>query len=341
MLLDDGAVCGSVPLLWDTAAHLGIADQTSLAERPIPLPRLWQPDTMVQETLLPLLLQQIVGDGIFSKTKDIQVWDLGCGAGRDICFLGEEVLRWSLSTISTIAASKTTMENNLMKTSVHFVGWDIHKGSAKRFLPLWQQRVDSIKRNDRDKDRLVLLSSEARCEDLRKLNKFKHALIMLRKVNQDKNEDEETYPYQSPSLRSTKYMTMCYAVRFLNRSLFQFIALGCPYKSTKHVSEGPLKKNDTNTFLQEADANDQYSSVTSFHYFFPAGGVFAVASFCRATPGGNWPHDHPNSNHVLDRFELRDMFIKGWEILRDEIYSDGDHGRTLVRFVARKLEYTV
>lgn len=42
---------------------------------------------------------------------------------------------------------------------------------------------------------------------------------------------------------------------------------------------------------------------------------------------------------VLDRNELRVLFeeTKQWEILHDELTHDGDHGRTLIQFVARRL----
>jgi hypothetical protein len=41
---------------------------------------------------------------------------------------------------------------------------------------------------------------------------------------------------------------------------------------------------------------------------------------------------------VLERSELRDLFSEGagWELVRDEIVLDTDHGRTLVQFIARK-----
>jgi len=46
--------------------------------------------------------------------------------------------------------------------------------------------------------------------------------------------------------------------------------------------------------------------------------------------------------NVLERNELRDLFsqsVQGnrWEILQDDICLDGDHGRTLIQFVTRKL----
>ena len=55
---------------------------------------------------------------------------------------------------------------------------------------------------------------------------------------------------------------------------------------------------------------------------------------------------------MLDRYELRDLFqgvcccngteedsdkTRCWKIVKDDICSDGDHGRTLIQFVAVKL----
>ena len=42
---------------------------------------------------------------------------------------------------------------------------------------------------------------------------------------------------------------------------------------------------------------------------------------------------------MLERNELKTMFenTKRWQILHDELAEDGDHGRTLIQFVAKKL----
>ena len=63
--------------------------------------------------------------------------------------------------------------------------------------------------------------------------------------------------------------------------------------------------------------------------------LFAMSHFCKTGP--TWDFDHPKEKRVLKRDELRNIFSKNWEILHDRIASDGDHGRTLVHFVARKL----
>lgn len=45
------------------------------------LPRLWDPDSMVENILLPLL----------KETTPAEVWDLGAGVGRDVVFLAESL----------------------------------------------------------------------------------------------------------------------------------------------------------------------------------------------------------------------------------------------------------
>ena len=94
-------------ILWTEAENLGILagnnDESKQYKKqkvddkstPIPLspssfddfpqPRLWQPDPMVENTLLPLLKE--LDDTIDGQ----QVWDLGSGAGRDLIFLAEEL----------------------------------------------------------------------------------------------------------------------------------------------------------------------------------------------------------------------------------------------------------
>lgn len=48
-----------------------------------PLPRLWEPDSMVKNILLPLLQERC--------DRVSEIWDLGAGAGRDVCFLAESL----------------------------------------------------------------------------------------------------------------------------------------------------------------------------------------------------------------------------------------------------------
>lgn len=53
-------------------------------------PRLWEPDPLVKDVLLPLLLSRS-GDDNTSRSTVRLVWDAGAGAGRDAAFLAEEL----------------------------------------------------------------------------------------------------------------------------------------------------------------------------------------------------------------------------------------------------------
>jgi hypothetical protein len=70
---------------WKQAQDLDIAS-TSAPIAHFPLPRLWQPDCMVQDVLLPLLKDRL------AQGDEFQVWDLASGSGRDVAFLAEELL---------------------------------------------------------------------------------------------------------------------------------------------------------------------------------------------------------------------------------------------------------
>jgi hypothetical protein len=70
---------------WKQAQDLDISS-TSAPIAHFPLPRLWQPDCMVRDVLLPLLKDRL------AQGNEFQVWDLASGAGRDVAFLAEELL---------------------------------------------------------------------------------------------------------------------------------------------------------------------------------------------------------------------------------------------------------
>lgn len=46
-------------------------------------------------------------------------------------------------------------------------------------------------------------------------------------------------------------------------------------------------------------------------------------------------HGVAQETRVLERDELQSLFEERWEILHDSIVGDGDHGRTLIQFIAR------
>ncbi len=70
--------------LWEQASDLGMLADSNESNT-FPLPRLWQPDSMVEKVLLNHLRKRV-------SNGSLQIWDLASGAGRDVAFLAEELL---------------------------------------------------------------------------------------------------------------------------------------------------------------------------------------------------------------------------------------------------------
>ena len=74
-----------------------LTDESSVPDPPakfLPLHRLWQPDPMVELMLLPILLSKLNNASLVANTKQptcYEIWDLGAGSGRDVCFLAEQL----------------------------------------------------------------------------------------------------------------------------------------------------------------------------------------------------------------------------------------------------------
>jgi hypothetical protein len=127
--------------LWGDANDLGILqteEKIILTTSFQPLPRLWQPDPLIQNVLWPLLNERR------TASTPQEIWDLGSGAGRDVCFLAEHAKASGID-------------------SYQFVGIDHHKASAKRCLPFWKHRH-------------VQDRTEARNVDLSKLDRVQEAM---------------------------------------------------------------------------------------------------------------------------------------------------------------------
>ncbi|KAL7551247.1 hypothetical protein ACHAWF_014440 [Thalassiosira exigua] len=305
--------------LWKDADEIGLVRHTeSSTIRFRSLPRLWKPDPLVSSDILPLLKGWVAGQqgdmkaindrmcqtnnniiGIESSVKSMGiVLDLGSGAGRDVCYLAEELKEFQ----------QIPRENQFAR-SVHFVGIDNHKGSAKRCTPLWKNRgVDDI--------------SHSRLLNLNNLHSARTYFMAEPKV--------ESQPMAKTSI-------LCiYAIRFLNRRLLSFIADSC---STDEPAEDDLALAGTKATIHSPPPP----------LVLPLGTLIAVSHFCKPEEGATWNFDHPKESNVLDRWELMNMFggvncqnsssggTKKWIILKDNICSDGDHGRTLIQFVVRKV----
>lgn len=105
---------------WNQAATLNLLHKQDWVSSPAAivsspfrsLPRLWQPEPMVQHVLWPILLQSVVKDGTNSNTLQqtrTQVWDLGAGSGRDVCFLAGKLKEETTSTRSISRCSSVTV----------------------------------------------------------------------------------------------------------------------------------------------------------------------------------------------------------------------------------------
>ena len=177
-----------------------------------PLSRLWGPDPLVQNCILPQL-KQLLSTTTTTTTNDttnfkynIEVWDLGCGSGRDVCFLAEEMKHFWMNQKNNKSHHWYTKKNMLQDygTNNHpfpfkFVGIDNHKGSAKRCIPLWKHRnVHDI--------------TDTKLLDLKKLPLVQNILQEYHHNHHhhDKNHDE--YP-----------LLVIYAIRFLNRKLIHYM----------------------------------------------------------------------------------------------------------------------
>ena len=271
--------------LWKDASELGLVKScnrecTTSFQR---LPRLWKPDP-ITTNILPILKEWTIKEDI---NRIGLVLDLGSGAGRDVCYLAEELKQYQCT------------QQQQRSYSIHVVGIDNHKGSAKRCIPLWKNRkVDDITHS-------VLL-------DLNKLHQVRSTLMDTSKL----------LPPQ-PMQQQSEIICL-YAIRFLNRKLLSYIANSTIHIETNSIESKSISKSDIHSPPQPL--------------ILPIGTIFAMSHFCKPKDGALWDFDHPKESSVLERTELKNLFeTRGWQVLRDGIVLDGDHGRTLIQFIAKKV----
>ena len=268
--------------LWNAAEKLNLSTRESVSTM-LKQPRLWNPDPIVTE-LMPLLKNWLA---LEPDNQIGLVYDLGSGAGRDVCYLAEE--------------TKEFLSRQKCNRSLRFVGVDNHKGSARRCGPLWKSRgVEHLTGS-------CLL-------DLNRLKKVQEHFVGATQSNTTVD-------------RGRRQTVLClYAVRFLNRKLLTYIA-------------SATNKSDN---AGDDNAATKTSSKQSLHAPPPpleleTGTVIAISHFCKPNAGAPWPFEHPKETSVLERHELATMFSsKNWHVIRDEIIRDGDHGRNLIQFIAKK-----
>jgi len=255
------------------------------------LPRLWKPDPLVSSGILPLLKDWISKTECSHQRIPCTVFDLGSGAGRDVCYLAEETKAFYHNSMQ----QQQTKEQNKLHCNqfpLHFVGIDNHKGSARRCEPLWRNhRIDDI--------------TTSHLMNLNKLDLVNDCFTNITFIDQaNKSEKSQT-------------AVLCiYAIRFLNRKLLSYIASSA-------------------SSIEDIDHESR-------SLYLPIGTIMAISHFCKVTKTAEWNFDHPKVSNVLDRDELSTLFGdksdgEKWSILKDDICQDGDHGRTLIQFIARKI----
>ena len=291
---------------------------------PLPLPRLWSPDPMIEYILLPLLNEKI--RSIEHQSKLMEIWDIGSGLGRDVCFIAEELLYHSSN--NTTRGENNSAPKLQNESLFRIIGYD------QRY-----RHMDATANDHTDdttefwKRRHVSTVTECHCCDL---NHFQMNIEGLSFRSRRKCINDETATTTTTttihSLKREPFIGCIYAVRYWNKAFFQrLIDAGC----------GNVNHDSGQTLVLEV------------------GTIIAISHFGKASEQSLWDHPHPKEAHVLGRNELRVMFTttttttstasdksnkdmcqpparqRSWKILHDKVVCDSDHGRTLIQFVAQ------
>ena len=328
--------------LWKEASDMGLvtvrrnnSDYVSFMK----LPRLWKPDPLLVTDILPLLKTWMLHQDTTTQQDSLYglVWDLGCGAGRDVCYLAEEMKEIQYNSLLLHAKQQQQQgqgqhQKNQFTRSIHIVGVDNHKGSEKRCQLLWTNR------NVHDVTESIIW-------DLNKLHLVRQ--LLMNPMSHLQNLQHQTKQINKPDI------VCIYAVRYLSRKLFSYIANS---HSVTYSNDEPLETNNAailSHYYTKSTIHEQPPPLVT-----PIGTIVAISHFCKPTENADWDFDHPKESNVLERFELEHMFTvndvvnvvnddddddndnaqaRRWHILKNDIIMDGDHGRTLIQFVARKV----
>lgn len=303
------------------------------------IPRLWKPDPLLVSDILPVLTNWMLDEDTSTVAAPHNslyglIWDLGCGAGRDVCYLAEEMKEIHSLLRHPAKQQQQEAQQIQLTRSIYIVGVDNHKGSEERTQLLWTNRnVHDI--------------TESITWDLNKLHLVRQLFMNPMRYLQKLHQKQPMKPD----------ILCIYAIRYLNRKLFSYIANS--HSGINLNDEGVSSKANT------AAINNNYNNYTKStkHHelppplVLPIGTIVAISHFCKPTDDASWRFDHPKESNVLERHELEQMFTivasvnvvndddddddnsqaRRWHILKNDIIMDGDHGRTLIQFVARKV----
>ena len=315
--------------MWESAAaHIGDCNQNDIVPNQnksctsLPLPRLWSPDPMIEHVLFPLLKEKL--RSIRHRQEVMEIWDVGSGLGRDVCYLAEELM-YSDNLSSSSSLQQGRSESQGHESLFRIIGYDQryrHLDSTSDTMEFWnRRRVSNV--------------TECYCCDLNHIQTDLESLLL--RSNQGRCINGETTSTRETK-KKTSFIGCIYAVRYWNKAFFQML-----------VDAGCRNADDDN--------NNDYGA-----WVLETGTLIAISHFGKSSVDAKWDFPHPKEQHVLERDELLIMFTtpptaknksmqlqelldtnvtyeaspqRSWKILHDEVVSDSDYGRTLIQFVAQ------
>lgn len=323
---------------WIQAQKMGFARFEKLSpesfdsrvECGVPMPRLWEPDAMVRELLLPTIMQKIkytetIGNSTVFTPADhaptfLEIWDLGSGSGRDVCYLAEQI-----KYMQTQKGKKMSFNVKILAIDQRYRS-KVNPGTSvsdrEECSRFWARRG---------------VRDLIECFDINLMERTQFVELEERIQN--------TLGRRDASHEGSKTVLVIYAVRFWSRKfveaficqktdelasstktpltiIFAISHFGKSSVNTSWNFEHPKERHNTNGSLCARTRFLSYASLFVFCYF-------------------------AQEKHVLERDELSTIFRncrtkqgsectnkRGWQVLHDRVVVDCDHGRTLIQFVA-------
>jgi len=226
-----------------------------------PLPRLWEPDRMVQNVLLPLLKSQLQRLRCRSRRDNtfLEIYDLGAGAGRDACFLAEELM-------------SLERQNGMQQRQQRGTLFPLSPPPSRFRVVAVDQRYRGVhEREIRDffRRRGVDGVADCRAVDMNDGNVLQNVFLESNDMTNDDNVD-----------RALGVIKCLYAVRYCNVELLRELVRGVQQVDDYDKKNGGEKA--------EATARRPCSAVAAAEI----GTIVAVCQFCKEE-GKSWNFDHP------------------------------------------------
>jgi len=363
--------------VWQDAAELNVLTENG-EHLMYPSPRLWQPDALVRNDLLPLMhhaLEEYDHDSV--SATPLQVWDLGSGAGRDLCFLAEELKSWWVRRLTTAQQENNNKTIGLFQTrgvtkkrprslnenDTILATHDYPIEQLDKQHPQLEQLQPKITNKNQNNDESTGNKNDVKPKNRQPLPPIQFVGYDNHKGSASKSKPffrhrgvdgmvstcrvnlNQVYVFHVLLQQQSTTPTLIYAVRYLNRRILNYVVHG-----TMPGTHNQKHKKQTNH-----DQGTQTPSNLSFDCPMSYGTYFAMSHFCKESESATWNYDHPKVKQVLERNELRNLFTatattnnphtqqatSQWKVLKDEIryeFEDTTNkGRPLIQFVAQFL----